>query len=49
MSKLAHERMLYTVEQLELRKKRKEEGKKQAHKFRVEVVMKDAAKARKKW
>lgn len=48
MSELAHKQALYTIEQLELRKKRKAEGRKQAHRFRVEVVSKDAAKAKRR-
>lgn len=48
MSELAHRQALYTIEKLELRKKKKEEGRKQAHRFRVEVVSKDAAKAKRR-
>ena len=48
MSELAHRQALYTIEQLELRKKRKVEGRKQADRFRKEVVIKDAAKTRRR-
>lgn len=48
MSELAHRQALYTIEQLELRKKRKAEGKKQADRFRKEVIVRDAAKAKRR-
>ena len=39
MSELTHRQAMYTVEQLKLRKKRKEIGQFQADKFRREIII----------
>lgn len=48
MSELAHRQAMYTVEQLKLRKKRKEVGQFQADKFRREVIIACADRSRRR-